>query len=67
MADEIDAAANHIEIEDEKRLAAVRRNLAKQEPGVAGECDLCGEYMPRLVERKGDMVCAPCRDKFRLG
>lgn len=67
MADEIDAASQHIEIEDAKRLAHVRQQVAKQETGVPGECELCGEDRPRLVERKGDMVCTFCRDRFRLG
>lgn len=28
-------------------------------PGVAGECELCGEFSPRLIGG----ACAPCRDK----
>lgn len=32
------------------------------DPGVAGECDYCGEMSPRLIK----MVCARCRDKYHL-
>lgn len=66
-ADELDLAAAHIEMEEANLIAAIRRKAAAIEPGHAGECDMCGEDRPRLVERAGDMVCTFCRDKFKLG
>lgn len=65
----IDSASEHIEIEDEKRIARVRLELARSqsEPFIAGECELCGEDRPRLVKRGDDWACTFCRDTYRLG
>lgn len=38
------------------------RNKAKLAVGVAGDCDLCGEWTSRLVGG----ACCPCRDKYKL-
>jgi hypothetical protein len=38
------------------------RQRAQIDPGVAGECDKCGDEMPRLV--KG--ICCRCRDRHHL-
>lgn len=38
------------------------RNRAKLAVGVAGDCDLCGEWSSRLVTG----ACCPCRDKYKL-
>lgn len=61
MADEADLASAR---EEEMRQQALAKHqgfaLAQ---GVQGECDLCGEWSGRLV----GAVCAPCRDKYRLG
>ncbi|AKJ71416.1 hypothetical protein RU58_00027 [Achromobacter phage phiAxp-1] len=69
MADVTDMATDHIEIEDEKRIAHVREQLARQqrESSIEGECEMCGEERPRLVERQGQWACTFCRDRFKLG
>ncbi|RJG06508.1 conjugal transfer protein TraR [Noviherbaspirillum cavernae] len=59
MADEIDLAQDREEI---ARVDAIRRATKPLEPGMPGECDLCGEWSGRLVRG----ACAPCRDKWRL-
>lgn len=38
------------------------RKAATMPAGVAGDCDLCGEWSGRLVEG----ACAPCRDHYGL-
>lgn len=42
--------------------AAIAASRGEIKPGVAGECDLCGEWSGRLIEG----ACAPCRDKYHL-
>ncbi len=44
-------------------IQKLREQAAQIPPGKPGDCDLCGEWSGRLV--KG--VCAPCRDKHKLG
>jgi hypothetical protein len=56
--------ADRAEIEIERATKeAIRRNSKKLEKGEPGDCELCGEYTTRLVFG----VCAPCRDRYRLG
>ena len=43
-------------------VAEIRRQAAKIEAGVPGDCDLCGEWSARLING----ACAPCRDKYKL-
>lgn len=62
MNDEADNAAEHIEREEAAAIAAIQAKRAAQPVGIAGECDLCGEWMLRLV----DGACAPCRDRYKL-
>ena len=62
MADEADKTADRMEIEDAANIAAIRRKAAEIPKGKPGECDLCGEDMPRLING----VCAPCRDRHKL-
>lgn len=58
MADEIDRAqASEIE-HLERSIRAARQPVPAGHPG---ECDNCGEDMPRLVDGR----CAPCRDGRR--
>jgi len=57
--DEADMTDLREEAVHEARLRAAARLL---EPGVPGECDLCGEWSGRLVRG----ACAPCRDKRKL-
>lgn len=56
MADEADRAQDQ---EEFQREAMIRSALSTPfVPGEPGECDRCGEDMPRLVGG----LCAPCRD-----
>lgn len=61
MADEADRASMDAEVLEQAAVLQIRKN-AVIDPGYAGECDRCGEMMPRLI--KG--VCCPCRDKYGL-
>jgi hypothetical protein len=62
MSDPIDEANDHIERVEAAALKEIQLKRAAQPVGVPGECDLCGEYMLRLV----DGACAPCRDRYKL-
>ena len=55
MVDLIDAAQ---QLESEHLARSIRAALVPVPEGVPGECESCGEDMPRLVEGR----CAPCRD-----
>ena len=58
--DDADRADERIQRRIDEALA---RAAASQPPaGVAGDCDLCGEWSGRLVLG----ACAPCRDKYHL-
>ena len=59
MADDIDRAQERERIDREAAIKAASKVL---EPGVAGECDLCGEWAGRLIGG----ACAPCRDRYKL-
>lgn len=61
MADEIDIANDRCAIQIDKTVTEIR-NIAKLDPGIQGECELCGEWMLRLIHG----ACAPCRDKYKL-
>ena len=62
MADEIDIA-NEVAMADNARAVADARDKASQIPaGIAGDCELCGDWSGRLVAG----ACAPCRDRYRL-
>ena len=60
MADEADISQARMEQEEAMR----ERNRKPYDipEGVAGDCELCGEWSGRLVGG----VCAPCRDKHGL-
>lgn len=62
MADEIDIANDQVALIEEAGVALIRQQAAKFVPGEPGECEMCGEDMPRLVEG----VCCRCRDKYNL-
>lgn len=62
MADLADTTDEHAAPLLEADVAYIRFKASQIEPGEPGECDKCGEVMPRLV--KG--VCCPCRDKLGL-
>lgn len=57
MADDADRAQEAQERE-EARNARPRYELPA---GKAGDCDLCGECSPRLI----DGACGACRDKYK--
>lgn len=59
MADDADRAQVDL---DMYQQALSNKKPFVLEPGEAGECDLCGEESPRLVNGH----CAPCRDKHGL-
>jgi len=59
MADEADHANDQADLINESYIRAARADIP---PGEPGECEVCGEHSPRLVNR----VCAPCRDEFNL-
>lgn len=62
MSDEVDTANDHIEREEAAALKAVQAKRLAQPVGSPGDCDLCGEYMVRLVNG----ACGFCRDKYKL-
>lgn len=59
MADEIDLATDLAQQHLDRSLRAVR--AASIPAGVPGECEDCGEDMPRLVNG----LCGFCRDGRR--
>ena len=57
--DEVDRANQEVE----RSLAEALRKATKDiPPGKPGDCELCGEWSPRLVIG----ACPPCRDKYHL-
>ena len=58
MADEIDRANATAEADLERSIRAARQPIAV---GVPGECEGCGDDMPRLVNG----LCGYCRDGRR--
>lgn len=61
MTDEVDIANDRTAIATDKTVHEIRQK-AKLVPGVEGECELCGEWMLRLING----ACAPCRDRYKL-
>ena len=57
--DDIDIANERAQLALE---AAIKNNSKDIDPGVEGECSLCGEHSKRLIRN----ACAPCRDKYHL-
>lgn len=45
------------------KIEDVQHKAGKISAGVAGDCDRCGETMPRLIYS----ICCRCRDKYKLG
>lgn len=62
MADDIDRAQERERIDREAAIKAAVDRVMGLEPGVADECDLCGEWAGRLIGG----ACAPCRDRYKL-
>lgn len=61
MADDVDKANDYSESLLNSKIRGIR-DKAKLEKGEEGECDLCGEWMLRLISG----ACAPCRDRYKL-
>lgn len=59
MADQADVAGEEI---DREISLAISKIDGEIQPGIPGDCDLCGEWSGRLIGG----ACAPCRDKYRL-
>lgn len=62
MSDELDLVEETTSAEKADRIMHISA-LARAIPvGYAGECDICLNHSPRLV----DGVCARCRDRYKL-
>lgn len=59
--DEVDISNDRLQHDTDRRVAEVRKK-AELDPGTPGECELCGEDSPRLING----ACARCRDKYKL-
>ena len=62
MTDEVDRSTEDSEFLMDAQVKDIRSKVTKIPAGIAGECDKCGEEMPRLI----DGNCCRCRDKFKL-
>ena len=62
MADIADVTGERMEVQEAVDIAEIRRKAAQMPKGEPGECERCGEDMPRLING----VCAPCRDRHKL-
>lgn len=61
MADDVDFATDIVARATARAVNAVRAAVAAEPIAAAGECQMCGDEMPRLVGGR----CAPCRDRRR--
>jgi uncharacterized protein (DUF983 family) len=59
MSDEVDLANDLADMATQDAIRKAAKPLAR---GVAGDCDLCGEWSGRLIGG----ACAPCRDRYKL-
>lgn len=62
MADIADQTDERTEVQVSADVAEIRRKAQNMEHGEPGECEKCGEEMPRLVRG----VCCFCRDRYKL-
>lgn len=60
--DDADISSHKMDILDSAAVDEIRRKVASIPLGHQGECNLCGEFSPRLVNG----VCARCRDRHKL-
>jgi len=60
--DEADRASYYVESVIDDHVKAAMRRAAEIPPGNPGDCEICGEYLYRLV----DGCCGHCRDRFGL-
>lgn len=66
MADFADEASARTAEAERIALEAHEKKAKPYEPGEPGDCALCGLPKNRLVKREQGLVCAACRDKYRL-
>ena len=60
--DPIDQGCQHEQRFTDSAINEIRNKAELMEKGTgAGECQQCGELMPRLVNR----ICCFCRDKYQ--
>lgn len=62
MADIADITDDRIEIATNDAITESSRAVAAMPKGEPGDCDKCGETMPRLVNG----WCCRCRDKYKM-
>lgn len=62
MPDDADRASQDAEILDNAVIKDISQRANQIDPGIAGECDHCGEYMLRIVRG----ACCRCRDLRKL-
>ncbi len=62
LADLIDLAEQQSAPINDAFILAIRQQAAQMPAGEPGNCNKCGEDMPRLVNG----VCCRCRDRLRL-
>lgn len=62
MSDNIDRSSEDSEFLLDAQVKDIHSKVTKIPEGTPGECDKCGENMPRLV----DGICCRCRDKYKL-
>ena len=63
MSDIADVANRQLLAEQDEQSRIAKANAESIPVGEPGECDTCGEYTPRLVNK----MCCPCRDKYGVG
>lgn len=70
MADEVDLANAHIELESSLFLQAAQKKAEGFVKGQEGECELCGEWFERVIQVtfESDLIfsCGKCRDTHRI-
>lgn len=68
-----EAAADQEEEQRSDAIELAHRAASKIEPGEPGECEVCGEYFARVVNRiscdgkTSFFACGRCRDELKLG
>ena len=61
MSDDVDIASDRTQLAIDAKVKQIS-DAAKLDPGVEGDCDLCGQWTSRLI----DGACASCRDRYKL-
>jgi hypothetical protein len=61
MSDDVDITNDRVSLATDARVKEIQA-AAKLDPGVPGDCELCGEWSGRLISG----ACAWCRDRYKL-